>query len=66
MSIPTRSTGAYRLVRWWPDRPTEKEPVAVGTFADLAMAELIKERLEKTLPDRRFAVEAVEPWEREE
>jgi hypothetical protein len=60
---PTRMMTVYRIIKWWPDKPTEKEPAAIGTFDDLAFAETVKKELEKDLPHRRFAIESLESRE---
>jgi hypothetical protein len=50
----------YRIVKWWPEQPTQRQPATEETFTDLALAEQTKTDLEEALPHRRFAVEHVE------
>ena len=49
----------YRIVKWSPEEPKNKQPATEDVYADLAFAERIKTAMEKVMPDRCFAVEAI-------
>ena len=49
----------YRIVKWSPVLPARRQPARDEIFADLAIAERVKEELQRILPYRCFAVEPI-------
>jgi hypothetical protein len=50
----------YRIVKWFPDRPAERDWVAKKVFTDMQFAEEAAASLREDIPYRRFAVEEID------
>ena len=49
----------YRIVKWRADRPETKERATERVYTSLEFAETVRATMERHIPERCFAVEAV-------